>query len=282
MATASRVRQWMILEQAGPWGREALLESRLDPVIARTLRAHAHRHHTRVVLCRRPTWQPDARAATHRVHLAHTSVEGAWVEQLDCDDASLLRLDLTALARPEPPGLGDPGPSDLFFVCTNGRHDACCADFGRPVVRALAAAGFTDVWECSHIGGDRFAANVVHLPSGTYLGRVPPDQAATMLTDLAHGLLAVEHYRGRCIHPNTVQAAEILARRELAERRLTALVLVDVTASGKDEATTRFRYGESMVEVVVRRRRGPSVPLTCTENRGHTWLYDLDALRVTT
>ena len=33
---------------------------------------------------------------------------------------------------------GGQAPEPLVLVCTNGRHDACCATFGRPVVRACA------------------------------------------------------------------------------------------------------------------------------------------------
>ena len=57
-------------------------------------------------------------------------------------------------------------------VCTHGRHDACCAERGRPVAAALAAAHPEQTWEVSHIGGDRFAANVLVLPDGLYYGRV--------------------------------------------------------------------------------------------------------------
>ena len=58
----------------------------------------------------------------------------------------------------------------LVLVCTNGRHDPCCATFGRPLARVLReGAQRDDVWECSHIGGDRFAANIVILPEGPVL-----------------------------------------------------------------------------------------------------------------
>ena len=33
------------------------------------------------------------------------------------------------------------------------------------------------MWQSSHIGGDRFAGNVVFLPEGLYYGRVEPAEA---------------------------------------------------------------------------------------------------------
>src|SRR5690606_32568030 len=131
----------------------------------------------------------------------------------------LLDIDLGAVAFPEPPGIGRPGPPSLNLVCTNGRHDPCCADLGRPVSRALVAAGTPDVWECSHVGGDRFAANIVCLPEGIYHGRVEPGAAAGLISEHRAGRIVLDTYRGRSCLPPLVQAADRFAREHLGERR---------------------------------------------------------------
>jgi hypothetical protein len=276
-ATASRVQRWLVVEQPGPWGRDALLESRMDHVVSRALHAQGRRHGVRILLSRRPGWREPGTA--RRVHLARTTPAGGWIEHLDLDEEALCRLDLAALREDAPPGLGAAGPEPLFLVCTNGRHDPCCADFGRPVVRALAAAGVADVWECSHVGGDRFAANVVALPAGVYLGRVPAHRAASMLHDLARGIVDLEHYRGRSCFPPLVQAAEVAARRELGEPHLDALVLRVADPIGDDELQAGFAHRTGEVQVRVRRRRGPRERLTCEEGTGRPWLYDVVELR---
>jgi hypothetical protein len=280
-ATASRVRRWVVVEQPGPWGRDALFESRLDHLVARTLHAQGRRHGARIVLARRPRWAPLGER--RRVHLARTAPEGGWIEQLDVDNRALAALDLSILDSPTAPGVGERGPAALTLVCTNGRHDPCCADFGRPVVRALAAAGVDDVWECSHIGGDRFAANVVSLPTGIYLGRVPPERAVEIVHDVGKGLITLDHYRGRCCFPPIVQAAEIAVRRKLGESRLEALRLLSWSNASDDEMTARFHHTGSssghVVEVTVRRRRTARVPLTCAGNSGHPWVYEAVAVR---
>jgi hypothetical protein len=276
LATASRVRRWLLVEQPGPWGRNALLESRMDPGVARALHARARRLRVRVVLVRRPGWGEDA--STRRVHLAHTSTDGTWLEAIDVDDEhALLDLDLTVLGAPTPPNLGV-AISHLSLVCTNGRHDQCCANLGRPVVRALHGAGVPDVWESSHVGGDRFAANVVALPSGAYLGRVPPDEAVRIVGDLARGVLDLDHYRGRSSHPTPVQAAEIAARRHLGERRLAALPLQASRVDG-DEATARFGHDTGAIEVQIRRRHGEPARLTCGGSTGRPSTYDVVGIR---
>ncbi|MBN2623961.1 MAG: hypothetical protein JXA83_11350 [Acidimicrobiales bacterium] len=281
--TASRVQRWLVVEQPGAWGREALVESELDRTVATRLQADARRHGVRVLLARRIGDRRRHRA--RRVFLAHSGVERWWIEQLDLPDdrpQDLLAIDLGAIAFPDPPGIGEPGPLALHLVCTNGRHDPCCADLGRPVARALAAAHAPDVWESSHVGGDRFAANVVCLPDGVYYGRVAPDTAATLVARHRAGLVDLEHYRGRSCLPPLVQAADLYARRHLDERRIDGLTVLG-TRPGEDDSvvvTVQQRAGVTL-EVGVRRERSPlAVQLTChAAETSRPWLYRLEAVR---
>lgn len=279
LATASRVRRWLLVEQPGPWGRDAPVDSRLDRGVAERLSARAEEAGVRVVLVRR-----SARdlGGARRAYLAHTGRRHRWIERLDLDrPADLLDVDLDALRAPEPPGVGVPGPPAVHLVCTNGRHDPCCADRGRPVVRALRDAGTDEVWESSHIGGDRFAANIVILPAGTYYGRVPPERAAALLADHAAGDLDLDHYRGRCCDPPLLQAAEIFLRRRLGERRLdqvvaaTASPIVDGSTCTVEVVGAGERYA-----VTVERWRDEAVQLTCHAERPHRpWRYRLADVR---
>jgi hypothetical protein len=272
-ATASRVQRWLVVEQPGPWGHDALFESRLDHEIAHTLRAQARRHGVRVVLARPPGWPGESE--TRRVFLAHTRPEGGWMEEVICDDAALGALDLSVLRSRTRPHIGAHGEHPIVLVCTNGRHDACCADLGRPVVRALAAARVANVWECSHIGGDRFAANVVALPWGVYLGRVPPDRAITTIGNLAAGVIDLDLYRGRSCYPTLVQAAEIAVRRHVDERRVAGVILESRTQVGDDEVVARFRHGDRTIAARVQRRRSQTAPLTCAGGSGRPWSYEV-------
>ena len=54
MATAPPAQRWLLIEQPGPWGREALLESRFDASVAPELAARARAEHVRLLLIRRP------------------------------------------------------------------------------------------------------------------------------------------------------------------------------------------------------------------------------------
>ncbi len=283
IGTASRVQRWMVVEQPGAWGRDALVDSHLPAEVAVPLVAHARSHRVRVLLARRPG---DMRHdGDRRVFLAHTGAERRWIEQLVVPSGrleGLLDVELGPLAFPDPPGIGEPGPAGLALVCTNGRHDPCCADKGRPVVRALAAAGVADVWESSHVGGDRFAANVVVLPDGVYYGRVEPDEAAALLAGHRAGTIDLGRYRGRSHLPPLVQAADLYARQHLGETRVDGLTVLS-TEPGADGTTSVLlqpRDGEAVEVVVERVRVDDAVQLTChVPDLSRPWSYRLVGVR---
>jgi hypothetical protein len=222
LATASRVRAWVLVEQPGPWGSDALVSSRLDPAAGAALHRRARASGARVLLIRRPGRTPPGR---RRVFIAHTGRRARWLERLLVDDpADLLGLDWSRLDLGDPPGYGDPVDGSLYLVCTNGRHDQCCATWGRPLAQALAGVTGEQLWESSHIGGDRFAGNLVCLPDGAYYGRVDPADAARVVSLHERGEIDLEHYRGRCCYPPVVQAAEHFLRREQGLTSLDGLV----------------------------------------------------------
>lgn len=67
------------------------------------------------------------------------------------------------------------------IVCTHGRHDVCCGRFGYPLYEELrrgyaaGSEGRLRVWQTSHMGGHRFAPNLIDLPEGRYWGRLGPE-----------------------------------------------------------------------------------------------------------
>jgi hypothetical protein len=265
--TASRVRGWVLLEQPGPWGPEAVTSSRLDRELARALDRAAHDAHLRLLLIRRP-----GRGATrpYGCYVAHTSPADRWMEWRRLDDpAELLELDMAKVVAGQRPGFGEPAAGPVYLVCTNGRHDRCCATYGRPLALTLAARFGELIWESSHVGGDRFAGNLVCLPDGHYFGRVGPGDAERVVDRHRLGLLDLGHYRGRCTDPPTVQAAEWFARD-----RTGLLAVADLTPERRDrlgdglEAIWFRRPGGGRLRLVVRASRsGDPRMLTCHSAR---------------
>jgi hypothetical protein len=268
-ATASRVRAWMLVEQPGPWGGEALLSSRLDPVVAAALHRRAHTTGVRVLLIRRPGRAP---AGPRRAFLAHTGRLTRWLEEVRLDDpGELLDLDWARLDGGEPPGYGEWVERTIYLACTNGRHDQCCATWGRPLARSLLDPLGDRVWECSHIGGDRFAGNLVCLPDGVYYGRVGEADAPRVVAGHERGLLDLDHYRGRCCYSPVVQAAEHFLRRELDLTGLDAVLAEHRERDPGEEVAVRFAVRDGARWLVRLRVTAaePERPLTCQATRTH-------------
>src|SRR5262245_19551698 len=195
-ATASQASAWLLVEQPGGWGRKALVESQLDRDVGADLERRAKQLGIKALLVKRPG--RDAGGDGPRtVMLGRSEPGAAWLERASVDRASgLIDLDLAGLTAGRR-GHGDPVDSPVYLVCTNGRRDACCAALGRPVALALESARPGRVWECSHLGGHRFAANVVCLPDGLLLGRVTPDDAESIAAVYESGRVPLAHLRGR-------------------------------------------------------------------------------------
>jgi (2Fe-2S) ferredoxin len=257
--TASTVRAFLLLETSGPWGVDAVRDSRLPAEVKRLLRGVEHHNRVRPLLIRRPG---RAVAGAVRVFAAYVHSDRPWLETALLSNLDeLTDVDVSRLGEGHSPGL-EPVPGPLFGVCTHGRHDACCAERGRPLCAALSAAAPEQTWEISHIGGDRFAANVLVLPHGLYYGRLGPEDAAEFASTHLSGRLDVEHLRGRSSYPFSVQAAEIYLRRHLGDTRIEPFELAEHTRRGTD-TTAVFRVDGGAWEVRVHADLGDARQLTC-------------------
>ena len=164
----------------------------------------------------------------------------------------------------------EPDGERYVLVCTNGRHDPCCATYGRPIVRGLRATKWADeVWECSHIGGDRFAGNVVLLPDSLYFGRLDLAAAERVLATHDEGRLVLDEFRGRSTFRLPEQAAEHFVRRELGVDALDAVRSIERMDDERLRVEVDLDGDLAAYDVVVERTAIPAPsPLTCTGKDG--------------
>jgi hypothetical protein len=249
-ATASRIDSWIMLEYRAMWDRDVLGASLLTDALKGHIREQLHELRPSRLLFLK---QPERRSHARRQVWFGTSKPGAErFFRLEVDHLEDLRdFDFTAALT----GKGTPGvPVDhpLFAVCTHGKRDRCCAKNGRPLYDALrreAEPGW--IWQSTHVGGDRFAGNVVVFPQGLYYGRVEPGAAPGVLEAHAGGRIDPDHYRGRAAYPFEVQAAEQGIREAEGLLGIDDLAFVGRRRRGDDTWRVRFRGQEGLYEADV-------------------------------
>lgn len=237
LGTAPPQRRLLLVEQDGGWGSDALASLAVPDDLREQIRGRTDRVATRVMLIRRPGRQSSSVCSLRSWCVVdtegregHRVTWGTWSYPTDLLTAVERAEELAAWEREgsaAPSGRDDgtrrrthspPGDDEpLLLVCTNGRKDLCCAVRGRPVALALAQRWPEQTWECTHTGGDRFAANVLLLPDGAIYGGLDPDSALTAVEAHRGGRPGAvqQHLRGRMGFPRPVQAALVGTLLEL-------------------------------------------------------------------
>ncbi|MET0939191.1 MAG: sucrase ferredoxin [Gaiellaceae bacterium] len=247
-ATASRVDRWVLVEHHGAWGKDAVDSSGLSAEVkAHLAQRAAALMPAKVLFIRR-----RERRAADGVHVywGSSAPGGSWLSSTVVEGYE----DLRGLDFADP---GDVLAHPLLLVCTHGKHDACCAKYGLPVyeaMRDLLDEGW--LWQCSHVGGDRFAGNVVCLPEGVYYGRVSAGDALGLVEDHLAGRVQLDFYRGRSCYSFRVQAAERAVRVSSRALGLEELEL-------RSTSPILFRAGGTEYEVDVAVEHGDLAQLTC-------------------
>ena len=292
--TAPQVNGFLLLEEPGPWGIKAWRDARLPEGFGLELQQRCAAVNLKALLIRRGTGERGTGergivgerstrergtgergtgergsvgerrisergpGGPRRVFVASTLSPNGFVETTTVRDSrELLDLDLAALAAGRSPGL-TPTHEPLFAVCTHGKHDACCAERGRPVLAAMESVAMEStalesvapqsVWGVSHLGGHRFAAMMLVLDpavvgsggGGLYYGGLDPESVRKVAAAHRAGHLDLDQLRGRTSVTMPIQAAEIGLRRHLGHTTHGGVRLAHRHPGGEDAATVTF------------------------------------------
>lgn len=254
VGTAPPQRRLLLVEQDSGWTPDALASLPVDEALRAELSSRAGAARARVMLIRRPgrsssavcmmrSWcvvDPSAPAG-HRV------TWGTWAYPTELL-AALDRIEeLAAWSQggPDQPGGTRTPPGDdemVLLVCTHAKKDVCCAVRGRPVASTLAARWPEATWECSHTGGDRFAANLLVAPGGWVYGGLDQQSAVDVVQAHLAGRPATAWLRGQIGLSRPAQAA-VVSVQSVADGAAD-LRVTSVHGSGLDEAAVDSRSEE--------------------------------------
>ena len=254
--TADEVDVWLLLEYQSTWNAKAVtdnslheesknwLERNIAAVMAKGLKV-------RVQFIRQPELERETTclmiAFDDRLW-AYRGDDYEFLEEVDVAKALDAPLSSDLVTEPQ------------YFVCTNGQRDLCCARFGLPAYERLRELVGARVWQTSHMGGHRFAPNVLVLPQGVLHGRVIPEEVESFVTEVEDDGLSFSHLRGRSRYPKLVQAAEAIA----AQPRLKLLHVDELRGSGDElsHASVTFASPNETLKVSVQMSTEPAEVLT--------------------
>ena len=242
--------RWLLLEDRSAWGSHAVRD-----VLGVELEAAAKQRGMRLLLVRRREGDPSA-DVVRRAFLVDTAAGEMAVRTVERPD------ELAALLDTSVADFGAPLTDPIFLVCTNGKRDACCALRGRAVTAALAVEHAERMWECTHLGGHRFAGNLVCLPHGIVYGRVGPEDGVPLADAYLDGRIDPDHLRGRSAWPAPAQVAEQVVRRRLELAGVDDIGLAEAVVEGESATVVLVASGVEH-RFVLRAERGEPRPTSC-------------------
>ena len=264
LGTADVVDVWLLLEHRPAWRAEAWADNGLAQGAKRWLEdgiaaLEAQGLKVRPQLIR----QPEAKREGFRL-LVHWEGTLRAFRAEDADYGGLAATPLDALVLHEQ---GTPLNDPHYFVCVNGQRDRCCARFGLPVYHRLRTLVGGRAWQVTHLGGHRFAPNVLVLPQGVLYGRVRQvnadvgaDAVANFVAAVESGGVPLAHLRGRSCYPQAVQAAEGFAGAG-------GLNLVAVDGDDDKAKVTFARNGQQLRLGAARSRKPMHVLANCGDGQ---------------
>jgi hypothetical protein len=235
--TATRADVWFCLEYARPWGAEAFAESSIpDSVKQHLASALGAVPKSRLELIKR---RFTSGALSFYVALSQEVKATLYRFHLDSYD-DLLKIDIPAVVSGNPAYQQHISDEPAFLVCANGRRDICCARYGLPIYEAMSRHAADQTWQCSHVGGHRFAANAVFLPEGICYGRIDEPTAGSLIDRYRQEQIQLETYRGRSCYDEPVQAADYFLRAETGLLGLHDFRLAGVEREGDSGWVVQF------------------------------------------
>lgn len=211
--TAVHVDVWILLEYAYAWKDKALEDNLLPPAVNESLNRLTGEFAAlglklRVQLIK----QASSELQSPKLFFAdgRDNKVRLMMSQLNGYD-TFPHLSAAQLLEKSMQGF-EPYNEEIYLICTNGQRDVCCSRFGRPLYRKLHEHYGDRIWQTTHLGGHRYAPNLLCLPTGYVYGFVDPAISEALVADHDNKILDINRLRGRSHYTPDAQAAEIFVR----------------------------------------------------------------------
>jgi hypothetical protein len=265
LGTASSGAVWLLLEYPHGWGRRAFEESALSAEVKRFLtNSMARIRHSRLLFIKTDRGRRESRM---NFFVVRCRERAPFVVRLRLENYEQVRgLDIASLASGRELQGGEVTNAPLYLVCTHGKRDKCCARYGIPLYNALREFADEAVWQSSHVGGDRFAGNLVCFPHGLFYAHADAAAGRRIVEEYGAGRVVREEFRGRACYSHFIQAAEFFVREEAGVAGIEDLRFISSEPAGEEAWRVRFAERASRLIHETRVSRRPSDfrnPITC-------------------
>lgn len=250
---------WFLLEYNGIYTNEAWRDARIPDAVKDKLDNYPNSHS---LLIRQP-----GQLLAHDRQVSFFAINSVaekpaiYLMELESYDA-ILDIDLEALLEGK---IIEAENNPLYVICTNGKRDQCCAQYGTVFYDALAKISTSQVWQSSHIGGHRLSATMYCFPHAICYGYLSEKDAPEIVQTYSQERLILRKFRGHAIWDKPIQAAEYFIRREFDNDKIDELQLLGFTKHGENWLV-QFAIKATNYEVEV----APAEPLMVLSTTGDT------------
>ncbi len=278
--SAVHVDIWLLLEYPRPWQPKALIDNDLPNLVVERLAALPtalanQGINLRIQFIKQASSaereQPRGYVADSREGSVRLT-EGTFANYADFADISAAEILSGSLPKARV------SSEEMLLVCTNGQRDLCCARFGLPLYESLAFTYGQRAWQTTHVGGHRYAPNLVCLPSGIVYGQLDVDAGASVVSRHDSGEVVLENLRGRSSLAPAAQAAEYFVRLELKNRN-DPLFLEQANGPDSNSSFTWRTEGQSGVVGVTLKEMG-MVLASCGAEPKPEYNYELNEFEI--
>lgn len=233
-ATSPTVNYWILVEYNSEWKENVLKSIGLSDAIKQKLSDMLHfGKFTRL------QWiKNDYRANEDLVvfYLIESTRENRNIYRVELHGyEEILNLNTSDILNPK-----NRSEKPILLVCTHKNYDQCCGRMGYTLYKDIQDDDYFDLWQTTHLGGHRFAANVVILPAGIYYGRVDNSSFYVLKDKYLKNQIALEILRGRAYYDKYTQAAEYYLRRSTGELEMDSHEFQSVNKFDTDSYVVTF------------------------------------------
>lgn len=227
--TAVHARVWFLLQYDGPWQAKATSDNKLPRRVKDWLAQQLDWvGNGRLQFIRQ---QPKPDGITFFVALADDGDPRLYRFNLE-SYADMLALDIAAVVNGRTAFDSYRTLEPLYLICTNGKRDRCCAQFGGAVYREMAQLVGPAAWQTTHLGGHRFAPTGLVFPQGISYGRLHPHTLPDFITAVQQDQIPLDYLRGRVGYTAVAQRAEYHLRQLTSQSPAGAFRLVQIGQEG--------------------------------------------------